>query len=382
MTKLRAIAIASGLDKEMLCESQLLQDRRMNDLAEFCCDQLFSSRALKDEDISLGNLSSFWCRGREEEPRILDRALLQGPDICILFVGAGARNDPQFESVLEQVLSWRDARGPQSLSLIVFRLTTLNIEELKWPGDTFFVDAIWAEGNYLQISRKEYSETQDLFCTKLVQAAKQVQREPEVGIGVLLINFEGEFLLAERLRFPSAGKFGTFGGSLPHLQSPEQALLHQGKKQFGIEKSMQIGPLLACTNMISTTAVHGVENHYIDLTFLALLNDKKASPRDPLRHKPIPLCGENRIWFTIEQVYEFFKSDQLFAPVANSFQRYCSWAALGHVTEASGVSSWMGIHSEAQKWVRSLHKDKISILTDVAADVSRNQSSPIYFEEY
>jgi hypothetical protein len=381
MTKLRVLAIASDKDKTVLDASSLVQDRRISELAEFCCDELFASRALKNEDLSKGSLWSLWCRGREEEPRILDSALSQDPDVCILFVGSGARNDPNFADILKRILAWRSIRGPKSLSLIVFQITSLNIDELDWPSDTLFVEAVWAESNSPAPGRKEFSETQDVFCARLVQSAKRIQREPEVGIGVLLINSDGKFLLAERLRFPAAGKFGTFGGSLPHLQSPEQALVDQGGRQFGIGEGMQIGPLLACTNMISATVVHGIQNHYIDLTFLALLNGGKASPRDPLRHKPIELGGQSRIWFSIEEVYEFFKSDQLFAPVANSFQRYCSWAALGHVTEASGVSSWMGLHSGAEKWIRALHKDKLGTLTAVAADASRNQSSPVYFED-
>jgi ADP-ribose pyrophosphatase YjhB (NUDIX family) len=377
VSRLRVFALACDADRAVLARS-FVEDLRLHELAEFSCDPLFRTRALKEEDISVANLCAIWTRGRAEESRLIDQALSQTPNVLIVFVGSSARNSADFSEALKRLLAWRVTHGTKESCLIVIKPTALDINVFDWPADRVTIDAGWAEESDATASHRLLSEVQDQFGATVVQALRGLQREPEVGVGVLLISNKGRFLLAQRLRTPCAGALGTFGGSLAHLESPEQAIVRQGKRQFGIERGMTVGPMLACTHMIAPAGPSSLSSHYIDLTFLAFVENELAAPKDALRHRIPSIGGSPRIWFDLQEMSDLYFTEKLFAPVANAFHRYCNWAALGHVASATGMSNWVDLHEQGRIWMQTLHTNSLDVLTKVAAD-RRHQISPAFY---
>jgi hypothetical protein len=377
LIRLRVLALAAEADKP------LLLNRMIRDLAkpgsEFAFEPLFQTRALVEEDVRLSTSSSVWIRGREEEFRLIEEACRQLPNILLFFVGPGARNSIEFSATLRHLVKWTQSSHFHHTKIISIQATSLDIGVLPWPRETVQIAAEWAEDPREAIVERDFAKTQDAFGVAIIQAAKALQREPEVGVGALLLSSSGRFLAAERLRTPGRGQLGTFGGSLPMLSSPESAVALQACRQFGIEKGLTIGPLLACTNMIFRSSSASVGNHYIDLTFLAFVNGEDAKPKDILRHKPVSVDGEPRIWFSLSDMANFYFENRLFAPVANAFHRYCSWATLIHITTTTSVSGWPSLSAEAALWMRNFQESEMRLMMRVASDRSRNQTSPSYY---
>lgn len=155
-------------------------------------------------------------------------------------------------------------------------------------------------------------------------------RNPNVGFGVLLIDNKFNFFLMERLREPGRGTLGTIGGNFErtHDTNGQLASLLQRRFRRNGGPQMDLGPLLACTNM------RGAFLHYIDLTFLAVapestisdVSDEQLRPpgQDMLRclNGRAPK-GKPRVMFTLREVAIFHRKGHLFTPVANAFECLC-----------------------------------------------------------
>lgn len=381
MSRLRVLALACEGDRPTLA-SRFVREARPDNQSEFDCEPLFRTRALNEEDISVASFSALWARGRAEELRLLEATFEQSPNVLLVFVGACARNSPDFDLMIRRILEWRRNRPGESKRIVIVQTTSLDIDVFDWPDDALRLKAPWAEEPGTQPIDRLFAEFQDLFGAAVLEAVKGFQQEPEVGIGGLLIGSQGRFLLAERLRTPGKGMLGTFGGSLPHMEQPDRAILKQAEKQFGIHgSSITVGSLLACTNMMFR-GVSGAGNHYIDLTFLALADNEVAQPRDKHRHKLVQMPDGPRCWFTLEEVCHFYLNGRLFPPVANALHRYCSWAALGHIAAATDSTTWLSIKNDELRWMQKFHANDIATLTRIAADGNRNQISPIFYDNH
>jgi len=160
--------------------------------------------------------------------------------------------------------------------------------------------------------------------------AENQTRNPNVGFGVLLIDNKCNFFLRERLRDPGRGRLGTVGGNFERthdIKSELTSLLQRRFRRSGAPQ-LDLGPLLACTNMM------GDFLHYIDLTFLAVargstigeVSDEALRPPScvMLRHLPRNSPkSETRDMFTLTEVAAFHQNGDLFTPVANAFESLC-----------------------------------------------------------
>jgi hypothetical protein len=154
---------------------------------------------------------------------------------------------------------------------------------------------------------------------------------PNVGFGILLVDGQGKFFLRERLREPGRGKLGTLGGNFLRGQtiSGQLDLLLDRRFRNKNKPQIDLGPLLACTNMKNAFY------HYIDFTFLALLkagNLGDVSDRElrPVGHEFLQRLpnsssrkGGAQFTFDVEEMATFHRENLLFAPVASAFEVFC-----------------------------------------------------------
>ncbi|HEX8694240.1 MAG TPA: metallophosphoesterase [Longimicrobium sp.] len=144
-------------------------------------------------------------------------------------------------------------------------------------------------------------------------------RHPAVGIGVLLLNPEGELLLTRRRKSPEPQTYGTFGGPLGIRRNIAAELRRYAERELRLSgDDIDIGPLLCYSD------VHDGLRHYVDLSFLAVADRSIRPIINDANHEWIGYRGEEPVyWFTFGEVMEFYAQDMLFTPVKTAFERLC-----------------------------------------------------------
>jgi ADP-ribose pyrophosphatase YjhB (NUDIX family) len=189
----------------------------------------------------------------------------------------------------------------------------------------------------MKLDKEARTVYEDLLVIHMEAAIEALQKRPAVGVGVLLINRKGQFLLTKRKSSPGLGEFGTCGGRLRMCKSIRQALHEHAREELGMKASdLDLGPLLSCTNMV----LQG--QHYVDLTFLAVARNDQVRIKGDYRHEAIE---GNRLWFDFTDVVQFW--DQLFAPVRYAFHRFCTLYVLDGLT--TGISESVSVSRYAEK---------------------------------
>jgi hypothetical protein len=374
MTKLRIIAVADNGDRSNLIGKLIESGSNATDGNAFTCESLFETTALKRLDIGISNLKSFFLSGSSQEKERLKFELEQSPNLILLFVGSKALVSPHFEYAMKLISSSIARSANHRIPVITLISTPLEIARLALPKHSTNVIATWAE-TPVPIPAME-TQTKDAFGIAIKDITDTFPQEPEVGVGILLVNKAGDFLLTERLRNPGRGLYGTIGGALKYKSKISDSITILAKKQFGICSPIELGQLLACTNMELIAEGNKPDSHFIDLTFLAFTNDSDAWPSDVLRHKAISNADGTKCWFSLEEMAAFFFCKQLFPPVSSAFHQYCCLKALAVVANATNAHPKKPV---GHPWGEQMHSSDIALLTRIANHPNSGLQSSLYY---
>jgi hypothetical protein len=280
LKKLSLFCLACQHDRKDLINCGLIEDGPDSD-QEFSIERFTSNnQVLTQHGINITrNFTCYCCRG--DENTAIDRlqeAIENQIGAFIVFEGYNT-DCQQCNRLLNQIKTHAKEHG---ISIIVLRCgeqilsESLDDERKNNQGIEFqylpFREKAPFSGQ--NCSPERFKDLRSNFAQALRVAIESLQSFPHVGIGGLLLNQEGKFLLTARKRHPGAGKIGTFGGILPKHAKIQKKLQEYAKQELDLEiDHIKIGPLLSCTNMIINA------QHYIDLTYLVTLKNDRASPK-------------------------------------------------------------------------------------------------------
>jgi hypothetical protein len=271
-----------------------------------------------------------------KEPKVVLRPseILLRYSTLVLLEGEHAASGREIVELLRDFLAGYDAPiKTLNPAIIVVKLSE-HRRPLSLPIERVFFVPSGSEGATSTIGSPSWiAEVADEITERLTSVEENQSLNPNVGVGLLLLDKQGEFFLMQRQRQPGRGMLATVGGSFYRGQTIEEGFedIFQRRFQPPSERArpiVQIGPLLACTNM--KDGFH----HYVDLTFLGILKkgDLKCVSDPGLislgdealsRALDYPPGGGRRVTFTLTEMATFFERGMLFPPVANAFQSFC-----------------------------------------------------------
>jgi hypothetical protein len=256
----------------------------------------------------------------------------QSYSTVVVIAGTHASGSASLFKLLQTFLRGRHTPDWSNEAVIILRLAQIDRRDLKsMPPERVFYCPSDDLGEVGDAGSPRWRQriAEELRGLLLTLDENQT-RNPNVGFGLLLVDRNCNLFLMERLRGPGKGRFGTIGGAfyrgrdiVPQLES----LLARRFRRRSVPE-VDLGPLLACTNMKSSFL------HYVDLTFLAVLRDGSLSEvaddeLSPLGEAALAKLPESssrsgtRLMFTLPEVAIFHRAGLLFAPVANAFESFC-----------------------------------------------------------
>ena len=103
--------------------------------------------------------------------------------------------------------------------------------------------------------------------TKPITVSRRYPAAPLVGVGVVVLNEEGEVLLAQRGKPPRAGEWSIPGGLLDLGERLEDAARREVREECNIE--IAIGGFVATFEPILYDAAGEIEYHYVLIDYWA-----------------------------------------------------------------------------------------------------------------
>lgn len=103
--------------------------------------------------------------------------------------------------------------------------------------------------------------------TKPISVSRRYPAAPLVGVGVVVLNAQGEVLLAQRGKPPRAGEWSIPGGLLDLGERLEEAARREVREECNIE--IAIGGFVATFEPILYDAAGEIEYHYVLIDFWA-----------------------------------------------------------------------------------------------------------------
>lgn len=253
----------------------------------------------------------------EERQRKLDdiQEILEGGVTAFVVLQGPKCNSAGFSAILQAII---EHTSTQDLPLALLKLTRnapslqVNIPEAEFCQFFPYGPAADEQRSY------ERTNLRGHFLEAVRFLYDRTQKRPHVGVGVLLLDKAGDFLLIQRKKFPGKGSYGTFGGVLRMDECIDHALYRYAHDEIGLgNDAFTICDLLSCTNM------RAARLHYVDLTFLAVTTDHHPTIqiRNPDTHQKINDADSH--WFDVERVIRYYRDVKLFTPVACAFERFC-----------------------------------------------------------
>ncbi|MGO2100256.1 NUDIX domain-containing protein [Vagococcus salmoninarum] len=102
-----------------------------------------------------------------------------------------------------------------------------------------------------------------------------VKKQPQVGVGALLLNDRQEVLLVLRKKAPDANCWSLPGGKVEWLETIEQATIREIKEEINLE--VQLEKLLCVTNHMLLEE----DVHFVCPTFTATIVDGEVFNNEP-----------------------------------------------------------------------------------------------------
>lgn len=103
--------------------------------------------------------------------------------------------------------------------------------------------------------------------------------EPRVGVGAVIVNDRGEWLLMKRKCSPEAGLWSLPGGKVDWMETIEEAIVREVKEELGIW--IKLHRLLGVTNHLLPEE----QAHWVAPTFLATIDEGTPSIQEPEKHQ-------------------------------------------------------------------------------------------------
>lgn len=276
----------------------------------------------------------------DQLPEACERLLIEevrgvNPDVVCVFLGEGGSYCRAFRQAVQLVSSRTYFQGPRPADFIIVPVG----RKFDLYSDFKGLFRVSEHHQVVDVAttREEGRRSIDQFHERL--RALAYPEAPQVGVGLLLVNERGEFLLSERFQEQQRW-IGTIGGSFKKSNSFEQDLRRHLREQLHHHESVQLGPLLACTNMTATGLSRGhVGKHYLDLTFFASYPGDGADIAGTSEFKPLRTAtNQTKIWHSFEEVKAYYAQKRLFLPVSHAFERLLNIAAQSFISPGNAPS--------------------------------------------
>ena len=335
MSRLALLAIACELDRDWLARKGLTRKDETTDTEEFSVSPILPPT--DRSQLGVRHLTTFYCdtfNSEEDLREAIDFALGAGDPIVLFFLGT-ADHCTRCDGVRSVLRRRARGRLPLLVCLRCVPQPTTPRDLPEMASDTRFIP----HGGKDSLEGIRPIEKRRAYCQRhlrnsLREYAESRQRHVEVGIGALLIDPRGRFLLTRRRWNPGANTIGTFGGVLPKRRRIVEALFDQATNEFGLSRRhLSFGPLLSCTHVRA-----GVED-FVDLTLLGLLRREETPKLHPdSRHGYVDPSSQ-KLWYSYDELRRMFKRGELFLPVAAAFRQFTELVVLGDRTHALALSA-------------------------------------------
>ena len=128
--------------------------------------------------------------------------------------------------------------------------------------------------------------------------------EPRVGVGAVIVNADGEWLLLQRKRSPEAGCWSIPGGKVDWMETIEEAIVREVKEELGVV--VQLERLLGVTNH----RLREEDAHWVAPTFQASILEGVPYNVEPEKHEAVrwmhPRDWPPNVTETTKAAYRFF----------------------------------------------------------------------------
>lgn len=114
--------------------------------------------------------------------------------------------------------------------------------------------------------------------TKPIAVSRRYPAAPLVGVGVVVLNIQGEVLLARRGNPPRAGEWSIPGGMIDLGERLEEAAHREVREECGIE--IIIGGFLTTFEPIIYDAAGEIEYHYVLIDYWATYLSGELTAQD------------------------------------------------------------------------------------------------------
>jgi hypothetical protein len=309
-------------------------------------------------------------------------------EAMVILTGHNALNNGRLREFVAGYLRGSDAPDWSNGAAVVVVLPNAGYPEFPtWPADQVFtLPSALPLHRTDQDPSAEWVHRVRAELEGIIRTIDENQtRNPNVGFGLLLVDYDCNFFLMERLREPSKHTFGTIGGNFDRGHSIHEQLDAILARRFGPNRvpRLELGPLLSCTNMKNSYM------HYVDITFLAVIregsvrnvSDAELRPIQPeaLGHLP-PRSRRSPFLFTLSEVATFHHEGRLFTPVANAFESFSRtvladqlrYGRRSQVTFPSLLNERGGISLRLP--------DELDCIRDVVRDMPWSSSTLPFFE--
>lgn len=301
--------------------------------------------------------------------------------VCVLHSPISA-NCAALRTATQLVSAWAHHQKSKELEVIVLPLGRAFDEGSDFKG--LFRDSRLSNALPFVVDAAQAATAISALDAVLGEIAERFSDAPAVGIGVLLVNKKGSFLMGERVAPGGEVQFGTIGGRLQVSMGLEENLRQYVMETVAIdERGLEIGPLLACTNMTASNpeAAH-VNRHYVDLTFFAFCDEEPPRVRDETRfrvHKT--RSGARKLWFSFDEMRQYYEQRKLFVPVAHAFECLCGISVQQVISPGSTPMLSHGFRSPGLgTFAETIDGRELVRMIEVCAGQKRRGASPIFFE--